>query len=73
MLWKRAVHLHQTDMGYVCGNVLGVVKNCHFTTDFLNLNFKAMDSFLSGKRGEELEAEFKDKILLNHQPLTFKK
>ena len=38
ILWKNAHHLHQSDMGFVSGNLLNKVKHSHMSQIFLDLN-----------------------------------
>ena len=58
--WKNAYHIHQTDMGFINGNLLGVVKHSHMSQIFLDLNIIAMDKFL---KGEKVEGTFDSKDL----------
>jgi hypothetical protein len=55
VLWKNAHHLHQTDMGFINGNLLGAVKNSHLSQIMLDLNLEAIFKFLGGKK---VEGEF---------------
>ena len=58
--WRNAHHVHQTDMGFLIGNTPGKCKNSHLSGIMLDLNFQAIDRFLSGKK---VEGTFGDKDL----------
>jgi len=54
-LWKNGHHLHQTDLGFLNGNLMGAVKNSHLSQLFLDLNIQAITKFL---KGEQVEGTF---------------
>lgn len=58
IIWKGASHLHQTDLGYVLGNLLGTVSNAKDSELLLHLNYDAMDRFL---KGEKVEGTYGDR------------
>ena len=60
ILWKNGHHLHQTDMGFIFGNLLNAVKHSHMSQIFLDLNLDAIDKFL---KGEKVEGQFEGKDL----------
>jgi hypothetical protein len=60
IIWKDAHHNHQTDMGFVSGNLLNAVKNSHLSKVMLELNVTAIERFLNGER---VEGTFGDRDL----------
>ena len=52
ILWKNGHHLHQTDMGFINGNLMKAIKHSHMSQIFLGLNIEAIDLFLRGERAE---------------------
>jgi hypothetical protein len=52
VLWKNANHLHQTDMCFINGNLLGKIKHSHMSQIFLDLNINAINKFLKGEKVE---------------------
>jgi hypothetical protein len=60
VLWKNGDHLHQSDMGFILGNILGMVKNHHLSHLMLDLNLQAIDKFF---KGEKVEGTFGDQDL----------
>ena len=52
VLWKNAHHLHQTDMGFVNGNLIGVCTHSHLSQILFDLNVAAMNKFLRGEKAE---------------------
>ena len=38
ILWKNAHHLHQTDMGFITGNLPTICKHSHLSDVLLQLN-----------------------------------
>ena len=69
VLWNNGHHLHQTDMGFINGNLLGKIKHSHMSQIFLDLNISAIDKFL---RGEKVEGTFESKDLgRNYTPEKF--
>ena len=70
IVWKNADHLHQTDMGFLMGNLLGIIKNSHLSKIMLDFNLDAIDKFL---RGEIVESTYGDKNLgRDYRPSKFK-
>lgn len=65
MVWKNADHLHQTDLCFILGNIMGKVKHPELSIEMLNKNTKAIEMFLNdGKLTEEKMYEvFKDDLL----------
>lgn len=64
--WRNGDHLHQTDMGFINGNLLGIVKHSHLSQIMLDLNIEAIEKFL---RNEKVEGTFGEKDLgRNHIP-----
>lgn len=55
--WKHAHHHHQTDIGFINGNLLGIVKNSHLSKIMLDLNLKAIETFLRGERVEGTQGD----------------
>lgn len=60
VVWKNAHHLHQTDLGFVNGNLLQACKNSHMSQIFFDLNVHAIDRFV---RGEPVEGHYEGKDL----------
>lgn len=55
IVWKDAHHLHQSDMGFVGGNLQDTILNSHLSQLMIDLNLAALDGFL---RGEKVEGTF---------------
>ena len=60
ILWKNGHHLHQSDMGFINGNMLQAVKHSHMSQIFHDLNNDAIEKVL---RGEKAEGTFEEKDL----------
>lgn len=52
ILWKNAHHLHQTDLGFINGNLLQACKHSHLSQIFLDLNIEAISKFIKGETVE---------------------
>lgn len=52
VIWRNAHHAHQSDMGFLNGNVFNKCKNSHLSKIMFDLNFLAMEQFLNGKKVE---------------------
>jgi hypothetical protein len=50
IVWKNAHHLHQTDLGFINGNLLQACKNSHMSQVFLDLNIEAIEKFIKGEQ-----------------------
>lgn len=50
IVWREGHHLHQTDMGFISGNLLGAIKKSQLTKLMLDLNISAIDRFLKGNK-----------------------
>jgi hypothetical protein len=69
IVWREGSHFHQTDVGFINGNFLGVVKRTHLSKIMFDLNVSAIDKFL---RGEKVEGTFGDRDLgRNFRPSEF--
>jgi hypothetical protein len=60
IIWKEGHHNHQTDMGFISGNLLGAVKNHHLSKLMLELNISAVERFI---KGEQVEGTFGEREL----------
>ncbi len=64
LIWGKGDHLHQTDMGFLVGNILGKVKHSELSLEMLNKNLKAIEMFVEGNVSEEKMREaFKEDVL----------
>jgi hypothetical protein len=55
VVWKHGHHFHQTDVGFINGNILNACKNSHLSKILMDLNIQAIDKFL---KGEPVEGTF---------------
>ena len=60
VLWKNAHHVHQTDIGFIHGNLPQICKHSHMSQIFLDLNIEAISKFL---KGETVEGTYGSKDL----------
>lgn len=62
--------MHQTDMGFVAGNILGRCRNSELSLEMLEKNLKAVRMFLEEKNvtEEKMREVFRDDVL----PVDFK-
>jgi hypothetical protein len=69
IIWREGSHFHQTEMGFITGNFLGVIKRTHLSKLMFDLNVSAIDRFF---RGEKIEGAFGDRDLgRNFKPSVF--
>lgn len=65
LVWGKGDHLHQTDMCFLLGNIVGKVKHSELSLEMLNKNLKAIEMFVEGKKvsEEKMREAFKEDIL----------
>ena len=50
--------MHQSDVGFINGNLLGVIKNAELSKEKLELNLEAIGRFI---KGESVEGKYGEK------------